>query len=150
MIRPREGVGATPRGERGMPGGPCPPRRGWEGEKNTRLTPRDPPAFPHAMVLTAASSSPRRPGFVATIAGEISFTNLTPASGRQDHTTSPSASQHSRQQRRLRPSHPLPYVRDDRETPLVCGPGWKRHRSDLGQKRTEIFLRGGTGQVASG
>jgi hypothetical protein len=27
----------------------------------------------------------------ATVAGEISFTNLTPASGRQDHTTSPSA-----------------------------------------------------------
>jgi hypothetical protein len=31
---------------------------------------------------------------------------LTPASGCQDHTTSPSASQHSRQQRCLRPSHP--------------------------------------------
>jgi hypothetical protein len=42
-----------------------------------------------------------------------------------------------------------PYVRDDRETPLSCGPGWKRHRSDLGQKKTGIFLRGGTGQVAS-
>jgi hypothetical protein len=27
----------------------------------------------------------------ATIVGEISFTDLTPASGRQDHTTSPSA-----------------------------------------------------------
>jgi hypothetical protein len=27
----------------------------------------------------------------ATVASEISFTNLTPASGRQDHTTSPSA-----------------------------------------------------------
>ena len=32
--------------------------------------------------------------------------NLTPASGRQDHTTSPSADKHSRQQRRPRPSHP--------------------------------------------
>jgi hypothetical protein len=27
----------------------------------------------------------------ATIAGEIAFTDLTPASGRQDHTASPSA-----------------------------------------------------------
>jgi len=30
----------------------------------------------------------------ATIAGEVAFTNLTPASGRQDHTTSPSAKAH--------------------------------------------------------
>src|ERR1700677_4522381 len=34
--------------------------------------------------------------------------NLTPASGRQDHTTSPSADERSRQQRRPRPSHPDP------------------------------------------
>ena len=27
-----------------------------------------------------------------------------------------------------------PYVRDDRETPLMCGPGWRRCRSDLAQK----------------
>jgi hypothetical protein len=45
--------------------------------------------------------------------------NLTPASGRQDHTALPSASQRSRQQRRLRPPHPVPYVRDDRDTPLI-------------------------------
>ena len=44
--------------------------------------------------------------------------NLTPASGRQDHTTSPSTSTRSRQQRRLHPPHPAPNVRDDRETPL--------------------------------
>src|SRR5260370_28833827 len=49
---------------------------------------------------------------------DLSSANLTPASGRQDHTTSPSASRRSRQQRRLRPPHPVPYVRDDRETPL--------------------------------
>src|SRR5882757_8983147 len=52
---------------------------------------------------------------------ELSSANLTPASGRQDHTTSPSASQRSRQQRHPRPSHPAPYVRDDRETPLCVG-----------------------------
>jgi hypothetical protein len=43
------------------------------------------------------------------------------ASGRQDHTTSPSADKRSRLWRRPRPSHPLPYVRDDRETPLCVG-----------------------------
>src|ERR1700691_15782 len=34
------------------------------------------------------------------------ITNLTPASGRQDHTASPSADERSRQQRHPRPSHP--------------------------------------------
>ena len=44
--------------------------------------------------------------------------NLTPASRRQDHTTSPSAIRRPRQKRRPRPPHPVPNVRDDRETPL--------------------------------
>ena len=65
---------------------------------------------------------------------------LTPALRRQDHTTSPSAAKRSRQQRRLRPPHPLPYVRDDRETPLRVGRDGERYRSDLGQTGTEIFL----------
>jgi hypothetical protein len=55
----------------------------------------------------------------ATVISRVFSQDLTPASGRQDHTTSPSASQRSRQQRQLRPSHPVPNVRDDRETPLV-------------------------------
>ena len=38
----------------------------------------------------------------------MSFTDLTPASGRQDHTTSPSARLRSRQSRNSRPSHPSP------------------------------------------
>jgi hypothetical protein len=42
--------------------------------------------------LRLISCSPRRPGFFATVAGGIASTDLTPASGRQDHTTSPSAS----------------------------------------------------------
>jgi hypothetical protein len=46
------------------------------------------------------------------------FTNLTPASGRQDHTTSPSASARFVLAREPRPSHPALHVRDDRETPL--------------------------------
>jgi hypothetical protein len=46
----------------------------------------------------------------ATIIGVMRsiIANLTPASGRQDHTASPSADERSRQQRRPRPSHPHP------------------------------------------
>src|SRR6266446_1737218 len=61
------------------------------------------PAFPHAMVLRLTSRSPRRPGFVVTVGSRIKVLSapgwadlppqdLTPASGRQNHTTSPSAS----------------------------------------------------------
>jgi hypothetical protein len=49
------------------------------------------PASPHAMVLTAYTGSPRRSGFLASVACRIISANLTPASRRQDHTTSPSA-----------------------------------------------------------
>src|ERR1700687_2955672 len=44
------------------------------------------------MVLRLISCSPRRSGFFVTVISEVSFANLTPASRRQDHTTSPSAS----------------------------------------------------------
>jgi len=44
--------------------------------------------------------------------------NLTPASGRQDHTTSPSASSVARLAPLKRPSHPAPNVRDDAYAPL--------------------------------
>src|ERR1700738_1851419 len=45
--------------------------------------------------------------------------DLTPASRRQDHTTSPSASAPFVNPRCPRPPHPVPYVRDDRDTPLM-------------------------------
>jgi hypothetical protein len=49
---------------------------------------------PHAMVLRLMARSPRRPGFLASVAPEkrLLLTNLMPASGHQDHTSSPSAS----------------------------------------------------------
>jgi hypothetical protein len=43
------------------------------------------------MVLRFRSCSPWRPGFVVTIAARILPRDLTPATGRQDHTTSPYA-----------------------------------------------------------
>src|SRR5580692_2490931 len=49
--------------------------------------------IPHAMVLRLISRSPRGPGSFAPVAlADRLRKNLAPASGRQDHTTSPSAS----------------------------------------------------------
>jgi hypothetical protein len=44
--------------------------------------------------------------------------DLISASGYQDHTTSPSAMTPLVWRRHLRPSHPAPNARDDRDTPL--------------------------------
>jgi hypothetical protein len=52
--------------------------------------------------------------------------NLTPASRRQDHTTSPSASQRVRQSA-ARVHRIPPRVRDDRDTPLV----WDETTEDM-------------------
>jgi hypothetical protein len=78
--------------------------------------------LPRAMVLRLISRSPWRPGFLATIIPEkrLLLTNLTPASGRRDHTTSPSASA-TLVSRSLRVHRIPPHVRDDREPPLLSG-----------------------------
>src|ERR1700676_2325962 len=47
--------------------------------------------IPCAMVLRLISCSPRRSGFLATVASGVTTADLTPASRRQDHTSSPSA-----------------------------------------------------------
>jgi hypothetical protein len=56
-------------------------------------------------------------GFLASVAHEVAFANLTPASRRQDHTSSPSASAlFVKSAARV---HRIPSrVRDDRDTPL--------------------------------
>src|ERR1700730_4355910 len=69
------------------------------------------------MVLRLISCSPRRPGLFATVAGGIASADLTPASGRQDHTTSPSASAPF-VKGAARVHRIPPHVYDDRETPL--------------------------------
>ena len=67
-------------------------------------------------------------GFLATIISVMRsiIANLTPASRRQDHTTSPYATSplvHAPKHMTTppRPPHPDPNVRDDRETPLSSG-----------------------------
>jgi hypothetical protein len=83
------------------------------------------------MVLTAYFVLSPVTGLFATVARGIVPANLTPASGRQDHTTSPYAASAFVDAliARLtlpRPSHPTPNVRDDRDTPLVSRGGTAR------------------------
>jgi hypothetical protein len=76
----------------------------------TRHSPRN--GFTVSFVLSPAT------GFLATVASGVVSANLTPASGRHDHTTSPSASRAVRRRHHRRPPHPAAHIRDDRETPL--------------------------------
>jgi hypothetical protein len=56
--------------------------------------------------FTAYNALSPATGFLATVAPRISSRSLTPASGRQDHTTSPSASACVRPPQVPRPPHP--------------------------------------------
>ena len=139
----------------GMPGARCTRSlvcKGSEAHEYSPRSHRDHPAFPHAMVLTASFVLSPVTGLVCHRHQRIlavsvrsdrhASANLTPASGRQDHTTSPSAASslvsrlfdRSRIQR-TRPAIPSrakrcrvhripPRVRDDHDTPL-CGVGWR-------------------------
>jgi hypothetical protein len=104
----------------------------------------DRPGIPCAMVLTVSFVLSPVTGLVCHRRSRRSLReNLTPASGRQDHTTSPSAHPPSPRLRRAtpvkpsakgsssiirprararltlpRPPHPAPNVRDDHDTPL--------------------------------
>ena len=96
------------------------------GSEHTRSSPwvhRSNPAFPHAMVLTVSF-------VISPVIGLVchrrlaSAQSLTPASRRQDHTTSPSAS--APFVKGAARVHRIPSrVRDDREPPL-CGTGPNR------------------------
>jgi hypothetical protein len=61
-----------------------------ERTRVSQVTPES-PGIPGAMVYGLFRALPGEPGFLATVASGIASANLTPASGRQDHTTSPSA-----------------------------------------------------------
>ena len=73
----------------------------------SQVTPKS-PGIPRAMVLTASFALSPATGFLATVASRILPRDLTPASGRQDHTTSPSASKRPRLKHHSRPPHPVP------------------------------------------
>jgi hypothetical protein len=144
-LSPLEGVGNA-----GCPLHPQPRVRFALVEKHTsKRVHRSNPAFPHAMVLTVSFVLPgdraclppssadmflSKPGWA-----DLNSANLTPASGRRDHTTSPSAATSfvsvlliARGFKRTRPAIPSranrcrvhripPRVRDDRDTPRQRG-----------------------------
>ncbi len=157
---PKEGVGNA-----GCPLHPQPRARLALVKMHTsKRVHRNRPAFPHAMVLTVSFVLSPVTGLfchrhqrikVLSKPGRADLTsaNLTPASGRQDHTTSPYAATSlvrtlfDRSRAEARPAtisrakrcrvHRIPpYVRDDRDTPLWWGGmrkvleviwgGWKR------------------------
>jgi hypothetical protein len=66
--------------------------------------------------------------------------NLTPASGRQDHTALPSARWRIRLSHQKRPSHPAPNVRDDRDTPLLWARDDGINSAASTVRRSELFL----------
>src|SRR5229473_301 len=91
------------RGERRMPAAPAASCALCIGKKHTsKRVHRNHPAFPHAMVLTVSFAlspvtglfchrCPRTNVVPKPGRADITSANLTPASGRQDHTTSPYA-----------------------------------------------------------
>ena len=108
----------------------------WSGHTGNR------PAFPAQWFTAYFVLSPATGFFATVISGTCIPANLMPASGHQDHTTSPSASRAVRQ--RHIGVHRIPSrVRDDRETPLGVGRDGGGYRADLGLRKIRIFLQKG-------
>ena len=74
---------------------------------------------------------------------KLSLANLTPASGRQDHTTSPSARPRPRLRRRPRPPHPAPTFVTIAIRPSQRARDGGSSRIDLPGGESGIFLRKG-------
>jgi hypothetical protein len=97
------------------------------------------PGTPARNGLRLIPRSPRRSGFLASVAGGVNSANLTPASRRQDHTTSPSAG------RALVRSAPRVH-RIPRSTSVTIAirpsseAGQRIYAGDLGRTETGIFL----------
>jgi hypothetical protein len=99
-----------------MPGAQCTRSLVCKGRKHTSS--HHNPAFPHPMVLTVSFVLSPVIGLFLSPSPANYSADLTPASRRQDHTTSPSAKapfvNGTISVRRIPPR-----VRDDRDTPLV-------------------------------
>jgi hypothetical protein len=92
------------------------------------------PAFPARWCYGLYRALPGDLCLVATVIGVMRsiIANLAPASERQDHTTSPSASGHVRLMCHPRPPHPRPTYRDDRpKRPSSSRRDAREHRRDL-------------------
>jgi hypothetical protein len=79
--------------------------------------------IPCATVYDLFRALPGVPGLIATVACGITFADLTPASGCQDHTILPSALASLAYATPTRPSHPAPNVRGERAYAPLGGTG---------------------------
>src|ERR1700692_3634927 len=93
------------------------------------------------MVYGLWRALPGAPGFLATVIRGTNSTNLTPASGCQDHTSFPSASG-AVVYSAIRVHRIPPRVRDDPDTPLVGRDGG-RYRVICVFGKAEYFLKRG-------
>jgi hypothetical protein len=113
-----------------------------ERTRVSQVTPES-PGIPRAMVLTVSSVlSPATGLFCHRRPRKLPFANLTPASGRQDHTSSPSASAPFVKSA-ARVHRIPPRVRDDRDTPLE----WDETANHIfliwGSEKQKYFCKGG-------
>jgi len=112
-----------------------------ESTRVRQVTPKS-PGIPRAMVLRLIACSPRRSGFLATVAR---------ASKRELDASVEASGPHDFAVRKQAPSslapprvHRIPpRGRDDRVSPLLKGRDGDEYRSDSGFGKTEIFLRTG-------
>src|ERR1700736_6387973 len=111
-----------------------------ESTRVSQVTPES-PGIPARNGFNGFLRAPRRPGFLATVACGLASANLTPASGCQDHTTSPSASAPF-VRKRIRVHRIPPRVRDVAQRPSL-GQDGASCRFDLPDAESEIFLRTG-------
>src|SRR5882724_11545701 len=131
----------------------CPPHPWSACNKKHAAEPQvqaDQPAFPAQWFYGLYVLSPVT-SLVATVACGSYPASLAPASERQDHTTSPSAATSFVRAlfARLtlpRPSHPVPNVRDDRDTPLLWTGTAETVSLIWGKREAEYFCaKGWTG-----
>src|SRR6202043_2100793 len=129
----------------GMTGARCARSRAWS-VVNTRVSHRGHtgkrPAFPAQWFYGLFRALPGDRACLPPSSAEMASANLMPASGHQDHTTSPSASSALSS---LAP--PASIASRPAAVTIACRPSVGRdgggYRSDLGQERTGIFLREG-------
>src|ERR1700719_72888 len=98
------------------------------------------------MVLRLISCSPRRDQACLSPSSALLLADLTPASRRQNHTTSPSASAPF-VKCAARVHRIPPRVVDVRNAPLL-GQDGDGYASDLGRAKTEIFLLPGLDMIS--
>jgi len=141
------------RRESRVPNAPAALRVKIETRKLVTTGSPDQPGLPCAMVLTVYSALSLVIGLSCHHHRQIVFADLISASRYQDHAASPSASMRIVFAQRLRPSHPAPNVRDDREAPLLRCAGRPKEMAvicptEQAERLRHVGTTGKSGEVA--